>query len=183
VIVALWIVAGCSTAAPECIDAGDCRTGEACIAGTCQQVGCLTSADCDVRQYCEVGLQVCLDGCRVDDDCLAGETCDPRERRCEVYGCRDTQLDCYYNEVCDPATGWCETSDEAHCKPCNNDNVCGDGACFDFGKPETYCLVACNPNQPDTCPRGYDCADATGLNDFYCIGWCPLYDEFGYLPW
>ncbi len=81
----------------------------------CADVDCVTSADCDIQQYCTEDYS-CKLGCGGDDDCLAGQSCDMGTHQCEAYGCRDTQLDCDYGEKCDSTTGQCYVDDEDLCQ-------------------------------------------------------------------
>jgi hypothetical protein len=162
---------------PECVDDGGCLTGQACVEQACKDVECVSSQDCGIGHWCDVGTDhTCKEGCGVDDDCAAGKSCDVDAHECQAYGCRDTQLDCNYGETCN--NGTCEKVPGPYCKAgCNafTGGGCGsDASCYswDYYGTETYCLVTCNPSDVEPCPRGYECADATGLGDYVCYGDC-----------
>jgi len=165
----------------RCSDAGDCNTDEeqleACIDGLCVDVGCLSSADCEIGTICdtESGDYRCEAGCLGNSDCLAGFTCDGGS--CTPYGCRSTLLDCGFGEVCNPDTRACEPSDGLHCAECSLTNNAWDDAgtqttcdgvllssdecgghgsfCMNWYEGKPVCYVGCD-DQSD-CPGGYGC--------------------------
>jgi len=68
---------------------------------------------------------------------------------------------------------------------CNNDSQCPSGwYCdqFAFGEPkychEDFCMVTCNLNDAEPCPRGYQCGlvGATNPNN-YCYAECSWLNE------
>ena len=175
------LLTSCSVSTVPCLDNGNCSEGQACVAEVCMDVECLSSSECGLQQFCNTAKYTCDAGCEINADCMAGETCE--EGSCEVYGCRDTQLDCFIGEVCNVSTGICEQSPGQHCEPCGGQS-CGTGAeCFTFETDAVsgYCLVECSGDEE--CPRGYSCSDPTGAGtgQTYCSAWCPVYDELGYL--
>jgi len=187
----LVLLGGCDTGTSgTCIDHGDC-TGEreACIDDKCRQVECLESAHCSLHQYCATGGNfVCREGCRAEDDCMAGETCNTDQRVCESYGCRNSTLDCPIGYTC-ANSGDCTKDNRDHCKVCDpweellGLQPCGSsGSCWLFEEGATlgYCLISCNQNNPN-CPAGYTCEDVTGAGEYACSAWCPWLEDNGYL--
>ena len=201
---------GCNNEkAPECVDNGQCPEGNACVQNACEEVSCLTSAECDINQFCNPFYE-CEGGCETSDDCTAGETC--KDHVCDVYGCRSTNLDCEYGEYCDTSSGECKTSSKPHCESCDaaatsscgsnatcyiwevddgtctGDRDCEDGWYCDNIESATsknchqdFCVVDCDPDDENACPRGFTCQDATGLGAYGCIADCSFMIENGYL--
>ena len=57
----------------QCLDEGDCESGQSCLAGVCR-MGCQSDKDCrDLDQLCG-DADLCVD-CVSDRHCQAGETC------------------------------------------------------------------------------------------------------------
>mgnify|MGYP000847631655 CR=1 FL=1 len=190
-----------------CASAEDCPNDLQCIAEQCIDVQCTTSAECPFESYCDQQNYACVDGCREDGDCLSGDVCDAVSNTCVGSSCRDTELDCAYGQYCNTDTGECYDDTREHCKSCDvtaTNNQCGSGECFfyqgdtcnnsgdcddgytcsnvpGYGKicHADFCLMSCNPNQADACPRGFDCIDfGTGG---YCNADCIYMTENGYL--
>jgi hypothetical protein len=164
-----------------CFDSADCTTEEgqleACIAARCVEVGCLSSADCEIGTICdtESGDYRCEAGCQSDSDCLAGFDC--QEGSCVQYGCRTTLLDCGFGEVCNPDNGACEPSTGPHCTECTlSNNTWDDGGttttcddvllasdecgghgsfCMNWYEGRAVCYVGCT--EQSECPGGYQC--------------------------
>jgi hypothetical protein len=182
-------VTGCSTRdrnqGESCRDASDCtvEAGElaACLDGQCQAVECLGTEDCPLGTWCPVedDNYACIEGCQTSTDCQAGFSCSA-EGQCEVYGCRNSNLDCWIGEVCNQDSGECEQGDPLHCSECVQDqwlwddqgtlDTCDDvfqghdgcggvgSACLSYQTGgASHCLVPCQDQ--DECPRGYTCQD------------------------
>ncbi len=180
------LACGGDSEVPECIDNGYCAEGQACVDDECVDVDCLTSAVCDVGEYCNAKTYSCVDGCLEDTDCIAGETCDTETRTCEAYGCRDTTLDCAIGSSCNQQTGECQ--DLGACQTCNQNNVdsCTTPGtyCLDiYLEREGFCYPECDRN--GECPAGFYCYPGwpVGLLQTadVCIADCPYLSEAGYL--
>lgn len=168
----------------RCVDDGDCDGIAVCNeVGLCQQVECTMPEHCNLGYTCG-DENSCVTGCSGDDDCFAGETCGS-SGQCEAYGCRSTQLDCALGETCNTATGQCEVDPDPHCEQgctatafgntCEQQSPGAECACFDEDCIDTYCLVTCNPNDADPCPRGYSCAQVfTNTTQNFCYADCEL---------
>ncbi len=77
----LLVQGGCGPDYPKCDDDEDCRQGEFCVQGTCQQ--CRSDADCGEGRRCALGRCEDVEGyCRSDADCGDGERCE--SHRCVV---------------------------------------------------------------------------------------------------
>ena len=194
--VLLGVFVGCSTdestgSGAPCVDAGDCHTFDgsvqACLAGTCASVECLTSDDCPFDSFCDVegGAYDCDPGCEVDADCSAGSACEGGF--CAEVGCRDALLDCDFGEVCDdegecvrPGGAFCNACDPnahewAYNGPSNCDDVpighplCGGWGNFCLTNPAlSYCAVECIDQ--DDCPNGSTCSVVTFERPAGCPG-------------
>ena len=200
---------GCSgpEVAEGCEYHSDCPDGSLCEDEECEEVECTSSEDCQPGYFCAARFE-CAPGCEDDTDCAAGESCN-EQNQCAEYGCRTTELDCAYGEFCDQDLGECYEDDAPHCAECDinatNTQCGGEGDCFyldggsctsDSDCEEGYscdtvgfdrichadiCLVTCNPNAEEPCPRGYQCGDVTGLGDYYCFADCVWLRNEGYL--
>lgn len=194
VVVCLVVGLSCGrrSSTPECLDNGDCNDTlgsaeavdiEACRGGDCDNVECLSSADCVVGNWCDVEDEdyVCRPGCQEDGDCFAGQECD--DGACVIYGCRSTILDCGFNEICNEDSGVCEQADGLQCATCDpvghymddqgtpdpcDDQIAGhqfcggDGNfCGPDGDGNSVCWVSCDtPGDPNACPTGFQCQNA-----------------------
>lgn len=186
--VAALVGCGGDSDTPECIDNGYCAEGQACVDDVCEDVECLTSAICDVGEYCNDQTYSCVDGCVESADCVAGETCNTDTRTCEAYGCRNTELDCPVGSTCNEGTGEC---DEAHvCDSCNANNVNScqtpgtESYCLVWDDPaEGWCFPVCGAN--GLCPSGFYCYKDVqvelGNTVDVCIADCPWLVDNGHL--
>jgi hypothetical protein len=184
----LLFLFACTGASPsgDCLDNGDCVEGQACIDQTCEDVDCLTSADCPIAHVCHPKQYVCVAGCADDDDCLSGQTCNAETHECVDAACRTTELDCHVGDVCDPVSGQCVEPDNPVCatdchiydRPscpgggtciqsisgveCKNDNECDAGETCDlFLASDDFCYTN------SECPEGSVCSN------FQCVvGYC-----------
>lgn len=205
-------VVGCKgNKGAACTYRSDCADLEACVDGTCEAVECFDSTDCAEGKFCTQG-RTCKAGCGSDLDCVAGETCNDNNE-CAVYACRDTELDCAYGQYCqssgecvDSKKPHCDTCDatinvdcgdnDTACvvwdapKTCNgSDSDCPSGyACdlfpdFQYYCHQDRCLVTCDPDDADPCPRGFACIDGIleGDPNAYCVGDCDYMSDNGYL--
>ncbi len=81
---ALLVGGGCGPDYPKCDTDEDCRDGEYCVQGTCQQ--CRDDGDCGEGRRCAMGRCEDIEGyCRSESDCGQGE-------RCEANRCVRAQL-------------------------------------------------------------------------------------------
>lgn len=189
VLIAMMAI-GCGTSSgPECIDNGDCSDGQACLLEVCEDVECLASEDCNIREYCNTETYVCRAGCEDDGDCIAGESCDTASNTCEEYGCRDTQLDCAIGEICREVTGECEFAHAGHCDRCEPDpfawemnGTCANrnAVCGTYDGVESFCFQPCVQGQADACPRGYECVEQASFGGTFCSAFCPTLYENGW---
>jgi hypothetical protein len=201
-----FLLAACGTRAElGCRDNAECAQGEACILppavdgvaqpGTCQDVECLASAECGIREYCDPDTYVCRAGCTQDVDCRAGETCNTDSNTCEAYGCRDTELDCSVGERCNAVTGQCERDARDLCAPCQEDfwrgrYVCpgnpGDGECYVTREDQRVptCGHYCDPDAGDDpvngCPAGFSCSPLQPDNVTVCVADCEFLESRGW---
>ncbi len=153
-----WLACSVATDTPECIDAGDCTAGTACIEDTCQQVDCLSSSECELGQFCDADF-ACRAGCMTEHDCASGQTCDEEALECVDSACRTSDLDCSLGERCNPLTGTCVAGGEV-CRDCSTDaTACGASAIcvtFEGSEAESYCYDYCDTDQQ--CPAGFSCS-------------------------
>jgi len=153
-----------------CGDDSDCAAGETCNTESkeCEEYGCRTTQlDCEIGEFCETDessqdFGECYEDTR--DHC---QTCDSGDRN----ACSNNS-DCWIFEVGDTCRG---DSD------CPSGQSCDLMSDFSFRCHVDRCLVECNTNQPDSCPRGFACQDITGLGDERCVADCTYLDEEGYL--
>ncbi|MEM1416057.1 MAG: OmpA family protein [Myxococcota bacterium] len=97
----LGLLGGCRPEYPSCNDDDDCREGELCVDGTCQQ-------------------------CREDADCEAGETCN--DGRCDpIAGYCDEQTPCPDGQEC--VGNRCRTVDPCRDVSCPAGQECRGGDC------------------------------------------------------
>lgn len=167
-----WLLLlGCGTPSPsqgnECAAERPCDWGETCVSGFCVEATCATSAQCPTETYCTEGE--CVPGCRQEEDCGPGRTCDLLLQECVDSQCQDTQIDCGFGEFCDVPTGECFDAGELYCRPCERDSQCGEGnVCW-----ADHCGVDCNDSE---CPSGFDCLgirNAFGdVWTYQCISYC-----------
>lgn len=97
----LTFTSGCRPEYPSCDDDADCREGELCVDGTCQQ-------------------------CRDDSNCAAGERCNGG--RCDpIAGYCDDTTPCPEGEEC--VDNRCRTVDPCRGVDCPAGQACSNGAC------------------------------------------------------
>jgi len=115
----VFFVSGCALKYPKCEKDEDCREGEFCIQGLCQQCG--VDADCDTGQRCVDGACEVIPGY-----CADGSEC-PQMNICENHVCREVQ--CMKDEDCGPG----EVCRENECTPAAEPEalgaVTGEGGC------------------------------------------------------
>ena len=124
------VLVGCTTSSDNpasgltCTNSSDCLSEELCVEKTCQAVECATSLDCELEEYCSTSKYECKDGCKDDDDCFAGDSCNKETKECESYGCRTSELDCGIGEFCNELTAECYRDSRGHCESfCTWDEV------------------------------------------------------------
>ena len=185
----------------ECAVATDCPDGKQCVDSHCIQVDCTSSAECPFNSYCDTQSYACVDGCRDDGDCLAGYACDETARTCLEETCTETELDCEIGQICNQGSGQCQDDTRDHCGACDilnsNPNQCPGGQCYYFAGDSCqstadcdegyvcesipgigkichadYCFMSCSPAAEDSCPRGFQCIDGSGMGDFVCFADC-----------
>lgn len=122
---------------PACKKDKDCKDGEKCVEGKCQQ--CAADADCADGETCEGGSCVKKQGfCSSDADCADGKIC--RQNQC--VGCKN-DVDCGAKGRC--SNGAC--LERGKCKvdeDCEDDEDCLDGVCQRLGRqkpPDIDCQL------------------------------------------
>ena len=172
------LLASCTTGQPDitgCRDDGDCSGLSVCRSdGACEEVECLTSAQCSLDAYCSDNT--CVPGCETQDDCLSGMACD--DGQCLPTDCDDSQIDCRFGERCNIDVGLCEP-DLDLCMSCSGEGgaVCREevgGRCWFFDGGQ-YCLPPCSPHTEQAkLPRGFDCLDFddSDAEQYYLFGDC-----------
>lgn len=185
---AALLAPSCSEGPQQCEWPADCEDVEElpvgtvweCVDSACQPVECKSRSDCLIETFCDVPPPteeepnpegVCVEGCRHDDDCYAGDYCSAGV--CEHRACRSSQLDCNFGEFCQ--AGECVPAGPPYCSPCDPSQVvytdpfscdrtvvshptCGAGNfCWSFETNQS-CGVACTHNHD--CPAGFTCGAA-----------------------
>ena len=150
----LILLAGCPPKYPKCDDDDDCREGEYCVNGQCQQ--CRQDGDCEKGKTCKNGRCDPIAGyCETTADCPNGGAC--KNNRC--VPCK-TDAECGEGGRCSNGRclqpGQCVTDDD-----CPENHECQGGTCVAPPGPS-----AAGPCQPD--PIYFDfnefvlTSDATG---------------------
>jgi len=152
----------------SCTCSNDCRTGQACIGGTCQAPRASCSGDCE----CPVG-QTCAGGtCQAAGELCGGVACDSGEACVENVcvaqpeGCDPA---CGPGEVCDAATGTCSAGSSGNlCDACTSDDECGgeSDACVSVGG-NSVCGQTCAG--ASDCPDGYTCFRVDSVVGMQCV--------------
>lgn len=193
----------------QCVPGGPTSVGDAqpntfCLNGECvfpcdPVRFCSSDADCYSGEYCgdrefrtasdpAGAIKECVPGCRTDNDCEDGGTCDPETRSC-VFLCV-TSADCADGEECnddgtcssagelcvsdaDCPYGWCK---DGRCAGgCNTDAHCGPPG-GDCPKLDS-CVLDCPPAPGCTC-EGDGCYDENWRDlcerDPACVQACPV---------
>jgi hypothetical protein len=144
----------CQPNAPE--DATPCATS-LCVAldsasGFCT-FNCGDEATCPEDFVCEAAGRygkICraLKGCKVDNDCPSGHSCNPASGRCYIKVSRTL------------------------CSPCQDALQCPTGgSCFSaVGSGEQFCTAPCGP--ADACPLGFDCKEIPAGADQATVKQC-----------
>jgi peptidoglycan-associated lipoprotein len=114
------LLTGCPPKYPKCNKDEDCREGEFCVNGMCQQ--CRTSKDCLKGQICKGGRCV-SGGCETSEDCPDGKACkDGKCVPCQSDGDCGPGAKCKNGRCLRP--GQCLT--DADCPP---NHECQNGHC------------------------------------------------------
>jgi len=192
IVSSCWWGIAIQTAEP-CSDQSHCASDvgflRACVAGYCEPVGCLSTADCALGFACDLQSDErnCIAGCQANYDCPAGSNCN--DGQCVEYGCRTTVLDCAFGEVCNSETKECEPAKGAYCTACDiteniwddagtatpcDDSVASHPTCGDDGSfcwdPEGASFATCYVHCATTgdCPGGYQCVFMNRLAEVGC---------------
>lgn len=182
----IGLLIACNTtpgAGGDCIDDGECDGIAICSpAGRCEEVECTDSTMCAIGAHCDTTAHSCMTGCGSEGDCAAGESCNAGQ--CAPYGCRETELDCSYGERCDQATHECYVDPALHCTAvpglqgqaaCTSSG--GTPVCWDQACNEVYCIIPCDDQDVNACPRGLACAQAIqNDNNTFCFSDCEYYN-------
>lgn len=147
-----------------CLVDGDCPTGDACVAGTCEPAPtCTTDNTCGVGEWCD-GRGTCIDppagACRTVADCAAGQVC--------VGGaCQDVADTCQFNRECGAGTVCLDNA----CTPiCNASTPCPSGTvCID-----SYCQAATECATSSDCAAGEHCVGGQCFVDCHLGAGCPV---------
>lgn len=128
---ATLLLAGCGPEYPACDTDGDCREGEFCVNGQCQD--CRTDGDCETGQQCRSGACEDIPGyCDAATPCPAGQEC--VNNRCQtirVTECDDARP-CPTGQQCSggdcvPIPGYCDAS-----TPCPAGQRCEGDRCVNL---------------------------------------------------
>lgn len=163
----------------ECLDHGECGTGQLCLQGQCTTVDCVSSDECALGSYCDPDGHVCTDGCLVEEDCLGGDTCDVDTRQCIVPTCEDTEIDCAVGQRCE--SGECASVGQL-CTECQRTSDCPTGReeCLVDIEGNGHCYPTCDDETE--CPAGFDCIEIPlgfGASEFFCLGECAWFLDQG----
>lgn len=129
----LLLATGCPPKGPKCDKDDDCKSGEFCVNGNCQQ--CRNDDDCDKNQRCNKGRceqrqrckssaecpqgEACIDGycrpCEKDADCGEGKSC--RDGVCSSPACSSDD-DCPENHECQQGKCVAPPQEKAAGAPC-----------------------------------------------------------------
>lgn len=125
-----FTLSGCPTKKPgSCTKDSDCKKGEKCVNGKCQQCG--TDKDCGPGKQCINGVCRKKAGyCDTNKDCPKGKIC--KDHMCQ--GCKKDK-ECPSGKC---VKGLCAESMSGSCKEdddCKDEEVCKDGRCVPAAKP------------------------------------------------
>lgn len=150
---ALAMLAGCGSSGPRPLPFGSyCTPGDdaaPCASGLCVAL--------------DNASGFCTDACTATDQCPENYACAGAGRYgriCQpLTGCK-TEQDCPAGHTCNADTGNCYIQvSRTLCSPCEDSLQCpAGGACFEaIGSGEKFCTAACGAG--DACPTGYDCRE------------------------
>lgn len=125
-----FTLSGCPTKKPgSCTKDSDCKKGEKCVKGKCQQCG--TDKDCGPGKQCINGVCRKKAGyCDTNQDCPKGKIC--KDHMCQ--GCKQDK-ECPSGKC---VKGLCAESMSGSCKEdddCKDEEVCKNGRCVSAPKP------------------------------------------------
>lgn len=177
----------------DCVTHGDCVPGQYCTDDHTCEAGCSNDLDCPAGSTCDEDAHSCVPyGCRNTQlDCALGERCDKETGTCKKDNrphCRACDAGAIAN-TCGTDNATCFVWNVDDTRGCSNDNHCADGwMCDYFDAFSQYChqdrcLMKCNPDAPNSCPRGFDCVqglDSTQPNVAYCYADCNYLTENGF---
>lgn len=120
--IGLVAAAGCKPDYPKCEGDGDCKAGEFCVNGLCQQ--CRDDNDCKAGTKCAKGrCEAAAGACKSASDCPGGQGC--KDGVCAPC---DADAQCGEGGKCKSgaclAKGACQTDED-----CPEGNECQNGAC------------------------------------------------------
>lgn len=197
-----YCLSGNCTAANPCSSWKDCpEENTDCIDGYCRPMeiepGCLSDADCEADQYCDLMTQSCrLKGsdqgstdCVLDQECLSGYYCDTELGICLPDSDPDGDVPQPDGDIPSDTDGDSTTDgdepidgDDAPinygnlCKPCVVDSDCnntGSDLCLEDQSGQKFCGRICSDTDP--CPPEYFCAFIGGAANEQCLptnGYC-----------
>lgn len=150
---ALAVLAGCGPSGPAPLPFGSfCMPGSEatpCASGLCVALDSASG--------------FCTDSCTASDQCPENYVCAGAGRYgriCQpLKGCK-TEQDCPAGHTCNPDTGNCFIQvSRTLCSPCQDSLQCPPGgACFEaIGSGEKFCTAPCGAG--DSCPTGYSCRE------------------------
>jgi hypothetical protein len=180
----------CDFETRTCVAVGTCNAdyqcpiGQVCAQHACQ-VGCRSSQDCDLDEYCN-GSYACVAGCQGDSSCEPLQFC--RSGTCQdAYTTNDPYCKACdgLTSACGDAANWCIVYPYAN-DGFGSDNYCGPSCASDADCPNgmgcgelQVIYNADNPFDPicttdGECPTGVPCWKDPETPD---KGYCPCHDQ------